>query len=233
MNHVSRILPIAVVLALICLVWANATAQNKPTPMNVTPEREAAVKTFVERNHPELAELLTHLKANKPQEYERAIRELHRITERLAGVQERDRAQYDLELKLWTAQSRVQLFTAKLRMDSTDELKSKLRDALNAQAEAKVALLKHERVRVADRLAKIDARHCSVRERPPEGHRQANGPADPLCHGTKGRSGQRPKGRRKSGCRKAKRQASERQTHHQCQPLKSSHAWNFLTSQKR
>jgi len=151
------VLPIAVVLALVGLVWASATAQNKPTPMNVTPEREAAVQTFVERNHPELAELLTHLKANKPQEYERAIRELHRITERLAGIQERDRTQYDLELKLWTAQSRVQLFTAKLRMDSTGELKNQLRDALNAQAEAKVALLKHERIRVTARLNRIDA----------------------------------------------------------------------------
>jgi hypothetical protein len=157
MRHASRVLPIAVVLALVGLLWASATAQNKPTPMNVTPEREAAVQTFVERNHPELAELLTHLKSNKPQEYERAIRELHRITERLAGIQERDRTQYDLELKLWTAQSRVQLFTARLRMDATDELKTQLRDALNSQAEAKVALLKHERVRVTARLNKIDA----------------------------------------------------------------------------
>ena len=157
MRYPSRVLPIAVVLALVGLVWASATAQNKPTPMNVTPEREAAVQTFVERNHPELAELLAHLKANKPQEYERAIRELHRITERLAGIQERDRTQYDLELKLWTAQSRVQLFTAKLRMDSTGELKTQLRDALNAQAEAKVALLRHERVRVTARLERIDA----------------------------------------------------------------------------
>jgi hypothetical protein len=157
MIHASRILPVAFVLTLIGLLWANATAQNKPTPMNVTPEREAAVHTFVERNHPELAELLAHLKSNKPQEYERAIRELHRITERLAGIQERDRTQYDLELKLWTAQSRVQLVTARLRMDSTDELKTSLRDALNGQAEAKVALLKHERTRVTARLEKIDA----------------------------------------------------------------------------
>jgi hypothetical protein len=161
MFRISRILTLAGVLAVIGL-WADATAQNKPAqnkpmPMNVTPEREAAVRTFVERNHPELAELLTHLKSNKPQEYERAIRELHRTTERLAGIQERDRTQYDLELKLWTAQSRVQLLTAKLRMDSTDELKGKLREALNAQAEAKVALLKHDRERVADRLTKIDA----------------------------------------------------------------------------
>ena len=157
MFRFSNVAPLALMLAVFGLLWASAAAQNKPMPMNVTPEREAAVQTFVERNHPELAELLTHLKANKPQEYERAIRELHRITERLAGIQERDRTQYDLELKLWTAQSRVQLFTAKLRMDSTGELKNQLRDALNAQAEAKVALLKHERVRVTTRLTKIDA----------------------------------------------------------------------------
>src|SRR5262245_27234589 len=167
MSRISKIIPSLLVLALVGLLWGHATGQqgekkdaaasDKPIPMNVTPEREAAVRTFVERNHPELAELLTHLKANKPQEYERAIRELHRITERLAGVQERDRTQYDLELKLWTAQSRVQLITAKLRMGATDELKSQLRDAIGAQADAKVALLKHERNRVADPLTKIDA----------------------------------------------------------------------------
>jgi hypothetical protein len=171
MFRVSRILPLVLVLALVGLFWTDATGQqatdassvkkeagqNKPPPMNVTPEREAAVKTFVERNHPELAELLAHLRENRPQEYERAIRELHRNAERLAGIQERDRTQYDLELKLWTAQSRVQLLTAKLRMDATGDLKTQLRDALNGQAEAKVALLKHERGRVADRLSKIDA----------------------------------------------------------------------------
>jgi hypothetical protein len=160
MFRVVRIIPLALVLALVGLLLADATAQqgkNKPVPMNVTPEREAAVQTFVERNHPELAELLSHLKTNRPQEYERAIRDLHRITERLAGIQERDRTQYDLEIALWTAQSRVQLFTARLRMGATDSLKNDLREALNSQAEAKVALLKHERKRVADRLAKIDA----------------------------------------------------------------------------
>lgn len=167
MFRISRFIPILLVLALVGLLWGNAPGQqgekkdtakaDKPTPMNVTPEREAAVRTFVERNHPELAELLTHLKTNKPQEYERAIRELHRITERLAGIQERDRDQYDLEIKLWTAQSRVQLLTARLRMGTTDELKDQLRQALNSQAEAKVALLKHERERVATRLTKIDA----------------------------------------------------------------------------
>lgn len=167
MFRISRFIPTLLVLALVGLLWSQATGQqgdkkgsakaDKPVPMNVTPEREAAVRTFVELNHPELAELLTHLKSNKPQEYERAIRELHRITERLAGIQERDRDQYDLEIKLWTAQSRVQLLTAKLRMGAKDELKDQLREALNLQADAKLALLKHERERAAARLAKIDA----------------------------------------------------------------------------
>ena len=167
MFRISRFIPALLVLALVGLLWSQATGQqddkkpqakaDKPMPMNVTPEREAAVRTFVDLNHPELAELLTHLKSNKPQEYERAIRELHRITERLAGIQERDRDQYDLEIKLWTAQSRVQLLTAKLRMGTTGELKDQLRQALNSQADAKVALLKHERERVAGRLTKIDA----------------------------------------------------------------------------
>ena len=134
----------------------SAQPKGKPQPMNVTPEREAAVRTFVERNHPELSELLAHLKANQTKEYERAVRELHRTTERLAGIQERDRTQYDLELKLWTAQSHVQLMTARLKMGASEDLKTQLRKALGTQAEAKVALLKHERSRAAERLSRIE-----------------------------------------------------------------------------
>src|SRR5690242_13764878 len=63
----------------------------------VTPEREAAVLTFVQRNHAELADLLAALKTNDPQQYERAIRDIFRTTERLAQIQERDPLQYELE----------------------------------------------------------------------------------------------------------------------------------------
>ncbi|HEX5104863.1 MAG TPA: hypothetical protein VFV87_13680 [Pirellulaceae bacterium] len=166
----AKVVALALTLALVGLLLGNATGQqggksetnkretgkNKPQAIAVTPEREAAVTTFVKRNHAELADLLAHLKANQPQEYERAVRDLYRITERLASIQERDPTQYDLELTLWTAQSRVQLFTAKLKMGTTDELKSELRQALDAQAEARVALLKHERTKVVDRLSRID-----------------------------------------------------------------------------
>lgn len=122
----------------------------------VTPEREAAVTTFVQRNHPELEDLLLYLKDSQPDEYERAVREIFRTTERLALIRERDRQQYDLEVAAWQAQSRVQLLAAKLQMDSSPELATQLREALRLQNEARLALLKHERQKTADRLARFD-----------------------------------------------------------------------------
>ena len=61
-----------VVLPLL-LVVASLPAQEKPEGrtrpqkregLAVTPAREAAVYAFVERQHPELADLLNHLKSN-------------------------------------------------------------------------------------------------------------------------------------------------------------------------
>jgi len=123
----------------------------------VTPESEAAVLTFVQRNHAELADLLASLKSNDPEQYQRAIRDIYRTTGRLALIQERDPLQYELEVAAWTAQSRVELLAAKLKMESSDELIKQLRDALKNQNEARVALLKHERQKAADRVGKLDA----------------------------------------------------------------------------
>ena len=130
----------------------------------VTPERQAAVMTFVQRNHAELADLLAHLKVRQPEEYETAVRELFRTTERLAQIQERDSAQYELELALWTAQSRVQLLTARLMMGTTDELQAALRTAVGEQIDARVALLRHQRQKAADRLANFDREIRKVEE---------------------------------------------------------------------
>lgn len=136
---------------------ATRKEQNKASKqLAVTPEREAAVTTFVQRNHPELAEILTHLKANQQRAYEQAIRELHRVTERLAGIQERDSSLYELEVAAWTAQSRVQLLAARLRMGESDAVRKELREALGAQADARLAVLKHQRAQTAERLAKTD-----------------------------------------------------------------------------
>ncbi|MCI0357417.1 MAG: hypothetical protein L0211_02905 [Planctomycetaceae bacterium] len=125
-------------------------------PLSFTPEREAAALNFVDRNHPELTELLAHLKNSQPKQYEQAIKEIYRVTERLAGIQERDVLHYELEVKLWTAQSRVQLLAARLKMDNSESLKKELRDALAAQVDARLDVLKHQKQMAAQRLAKME-----------------------------------------------------------------------------
>lgn len=122
----------------------------------ITPEREAAALTFVQRNHPELAELLAYLKTSQPEEYQRAIRDIFRVTERLGQIQERDPLQYELEVAFWTAQSRAQLLAARAKMGASEELLRQLREALGMQMDARLALLRHERQKLAERLARID-----------------------------------------------------------------------------
>jgi len=131
-------------------------AKSRPN-ISITPEREAAVLTFVQRNHAELADLLEVLKTSQPEEYDRAVRDIFRTLERINQIQERDPLQYELEVAAWANQSRVQLLAAKLKMGASDDLVKKLRVALAAQNEAKLALLKHERQKASDRLTKIDS----------------------------------------------------------------------------
>jgi hypothetical protein len=133
----------------------NGKAKNRP-PLAITPEREAAVLSFVERNHAELTGLLDHLKTNQPKQYEQAVKEIFRVTERLAGIQERDPLLYELEVKLWTAQSHVQLLAARLKMQGSDEHRQQLREALSAQVAARLEVLKHQREQAAERLAKME-----------------------------------------------------------------------------
>ncbi|QDU27818.1 hypothetical protein ETAA8_29090 [Anatilimnocola aggregata] len=162
-----------ILLGVVC--WLNAgnsaDAQRpgaKPMPkpgqarlVTITPEREATVTDFVTRNHPELAQLLSHLKANQPKEYERALRDLFRVTEKLAMVHERDSRQYDLELKAWQAQSRAQLLVARMKMgdaasSENEDLKEQLREILAEQWQARLDVLRLERERVTGRLGKLE-----------------------------------------------------------------------------
>src|SRR6185436_5664149 len=66
---------------------SGALREKSGKPKNqvtITPEREAAAVTFVKLHHPDLAELLGHLKQSNPREYQRAIRDLFRTSENLA-----------------------------------------------------------------------------------------------------------------------------------------------------
>lgn len=121
-----------------------------------TPEREAAALTFVAAQHPELSPLLAHVKKSRPSEYEKVIRKLFVDSERLAHSRETQPQRYELELKNWQLESRIQLLVAKLTMDRTPALEQKLRAALAERLDVRRQLLAFDHDRHANRAASID-----------------------------------------------------------------------------
>jgi len=135
------------------------TPDRRRLQQELTPEREAAANTFVKQHHPSLALLLVELKKTNSREYQRAMRDLFRTSERLANMRDIDMERYDLEISLWKTQSRVQLLVARLRMSpagSHDALRAELAAELKRQSEVRVAILKRERAKIVQRLNKVD-----------------------------------------------------------------------------
>jgi len=136
---------------------AKSKARSKRLP-GVTATREAAVTTFVRQHHPDLEALLVYLKAHRPADYAKAIRELFNASERLSRVQEQDEGRYELELAQWKLRSRIQLLVARMRMDNSEALRDQLRDALAEQVDLQLKILQRDRDRVKERLDKLEAK---------------------------------------------------------------------------
>jgi hypothetical protein len=124
--------------------------------LELTPEREAAALVFVKQHHAELSELLIYLKENRGRDYQRAIRDLFHASERLAMIRDRDQDRYQLELNHWKSRSRVQLTSAKLNMQPSPQLRQQLQRELEEQLDNRIALLRFEKDKVADRLQKLE-----------------------------------------------------------------------------
>lgn len=121
-----------------------------------TQEREAAALTFLRAHHNELADLLTQLKKHNKSEYQQAIRELFRSSERLAQWQEKNPKKYETELALWKLNSRIQLLLAQLSMASDPAVEQQLRQAITEQIEIRRQELLAEKERLSARLSELD-----------------------------------------------------------------------------
>jgi hypothetical protein len=133
----------------------NAAPKNSRSVAGFTPEREAAALTFVRAHHPELAELLDRLKARRPQDYEKAIRDLFRVSERLALSREVFPVRYELELRQWKLTSRIQVLSARLSMKRTPEQENELKQLLAEQLEVHRELLAFNLDRAQSRAAML------------------------------------------------------------------------------
>ncbi len=129
---------------------------NKKNLQPLTPEREAAAVTFVTLHHPDLAELLKHLKEANPREYQRALRELFRQSENLAVTHEKDPRRYELDLEAWKLRSRIQLLAARLSMSYSKALEDELRTALGEQVDLRLRQQEFMRDRLTNKLQEVE-----------------------------------------------------------------------------
>ncbi len=127
-----------------------------PRPAELTADDERQALEFLRQHNPDLADLISHLQIAAPKEYQRALRDVGRVRERLSQVQEGDPDHYDFELKAWVLQSRIHLAVARLAMSDSPQLRAELRELLTQQMAHKRAMLQAERDRQADRLRKLD-----------------------------------------------------------------------------
>jgi hypothetical protein len=125
-------------------------------PPAVTAEQEADVMEFLRQHHAELSGLLVHLKSTRPSEFQRAVRELWYAQERLKQIKQRDGERYELEVKAWVLESKIQLVVARLAMNDCEALRTELRQLLGERADLKLRILVSERDAQAQRLKKLD-----------------------------------------------------------------------------
>lgn len=160
-RRLAFILPSLLALGASAFAFDGDGGERDPNPtkkaanLEVTPDSEAAALAFVRQNHPELAVLLKQLKAVKPAEYDRAVRELAQVSKTLGALKARNPQAYERSLDVWKSRSRVELLTAKLASAPSPELESELRRAVEDQLDSEIRQQKFERSQVEARLKKI------------------------------------------------------------------------------
>ena len=133
----------------------------------ISPKREAAAVAFAQQHHPQLAELLTRLKASHPDQYTKALRELDKTRTRLEKAREIDADRYAILLREWQLDSRVRLLAARITMTTSEELETELRQVLTERHDVRLQLLTYDREKSKTRLQKVDeqiAEHVQNRE---------------------------------------------------------------------
>lgn len=140
-----------------------ARVDNEP----VSSTREAAAITFAQQHHPELAELLSRLKASHLEQYTKALRELDKTRVRLEKARETDADRSAILLREWQLDSRVRLLAAQITMNTSEKLETELRQLLAERHDVRLQLLTYDREKSKTRLQKVDeqiAEHVQTRE---------------------------------------------------------------------
>jgi hypothetical protein len=122
----------------------------------ISKERAEAAMRFARKHHSELAELLEGLRKSNGRHFQAGLRVLTRDAERLGKMVDRKDERYPVSLNLWKLDSRIRLEIARLSMSPDEDFEPRLRPLMEERQLARVRLLRLERRRSAERLAKYD-----------------------------------------------------------------------------
>jgi uncharacterized small protein (DUF1192 family) len=152
------------------MVQAQPEVKTKPAAVaDVSREDETHALAFASRHHPELADLLTPMKASHPKEYQRALRELFRVSDRLTRLESRQPERYAIELDLWKTESRLRLVAAKSAMLDDEERRQQIETLVTERNSLRIRLYEFERAELEQRIAQLTKQIDSVKAQQSEG----------------------------------------------------------------
>jgi hypothetical protein len=89
---------------------------------------------FVRQHDPQLEKLLGTLEKSRPQQFKNAMQNLAKETERLKSMETRDPERFELELRAWKNNKKIQIESAKIALKGESK---ESRDALRVLCEEK------------------------------------------------------------------------------------------------
>jgi hypothetical protein len=143
-------------LAIACAIVAGPAVQSFAQDEQLTKRQEQAALKFARRHHPELAELLKQLDAEMTSEYDKAIRQIHSVSERLERIRKRSPEDYQLQLEAWKVDSRIKLLAARMTISSDEKLQTEMKKLLSQKYTLKEQQLRRDKERMQSRLERID-----------------------------------------------------------------------------
>lgn len=155
-------------LAVLSLTVSQARlwAADPPLP-RFTEEREAAALHFIKKHAPDIVPLLEGLKKSNLPQYQTEIREVFKVTEMLAELQDDEPRRHDLELKIWIAESKAFTLVAKLSTPNEDERKKvdqQLMDVAKELVELDIQVLELKSDQLDKELGEIKDELARARE---------------------------------------------------------------------
>lgn len=136
---------------------ATSAAAGEATRTPEDGETAAQAHGFAETHHPELARLLDQLRDNAPEQYAKALHELHRSREQLEKTRTRNPERYEAALEQWKLSSRIRLTVARMSLTKDPALAAELRELVKARQAVELVSLRAEQDRLEKRLEKLRA----------------------------------------------------------------------------